>query len=78
MPLVGQAVWEFGAGTLAGLFVGMFAYLFVSTILTDLIQIPAPALFSTTGFIIVGLIALRIGQWRVHYWRRLNQDDPNE
>lgn len=78
MVLLGQAAWEFGAGTFAGLFVGMFAYLFISTILNDLIQISVPELFSTTGFIIVLLIALRIGQWRVNYWRHLTQDDPSE
>ncbi len=65
--------WEFLAGTIGGWFVGMFGYLFVSTIIQSVLSRPVPDLFSATGMIIVLLIAIRIGQWRVGYWRRLNE-----
>lgn len=67
------ASWEFLAGSIGGWFVGMFGYLFAITILQNLLSLPVPELFTTTGMIVVLLIAIRIGKWRVGYWRRLNQ-----
>lgn len=68
--------WEFLAGTIGGWFVGMFGYLFASTLLESGLGLQVPDLFSTTGMIIVLLVAIRIGQWRVDYWQQLNQAPP--